>query len=222
MTTPWVPAPMISMPAINGEPVTEAHTRHCAQYGHAIHTLDNVDTGICPRCGTFKGASRDMQEGVRNMEALGDRNRVPAGEMKGGEEDTFSRSDAFLMLDAFKAGWIGWEGEETGQLVKDASFDALLLDIDLIRDFYPASGEWQKACDHYVSITVTGYAQLRVEITGELTGNLPSYSDVPFHWRSVYARVFKDCVYRGTIMLSRAVAYMGAGAGVDMNDERDA
>lgn len=170
---------------------------------------------------TVQATLNHVCEGSHSMEALGNPNRVPAGEMKGGTDNVFSASEAFLTLDAFKAAWIGWESEETGQLVKDAHFDSLLNDINLLREFYPLSKVWQEACDTYVSVTVTGYAQLRDEIVGESTGNLPGYRDVPFHWRSVYARVFKDCVYRGTILLSRAVAYMGDATAPDLNDERD-
>lgn len=38
-------------PALNGEPVTEAHARTCREQGHATHTVDGVDSGTCPRCG---------------------------------------------------------------------------------------------------------------------------------------------------------------------------
>jgi NADH pyrophosphatase NudC (nudix superfamily) len=41
----------LDMPALNGRGVTEAHARICAARGHATHTRDGVDTGVCPRCG---------------------------------------------------------------------------------------------------------------------------------------------------------------------------
>lgn len=45
-------------PALNGGVVTERHARICRERGHALWTLDGKDTGICPRCGDVKGASK--------------------------------------------------------------------------------------------------------------------------------------------------------------------
>lgn len=36
---------MTYFPALLGEPVTEAHTRQCAETGHATHTVDGADSG---------------------------------------------------------------------------------------------------------------------------------------------------------------------------------
>jgi hypothetical protein len=47
----------LSYPALAGEPVTEGHSQWCKQNGHATHTVDGVDTGLCPRCGDVKSAS---------------------------------------------------------------------------------------------------------------------------------------------------------------------
>lgn len=41
----------MTYPALNGEIVTKRHARICREQGHATHTVDGVDTGICPRCG---------------------------------------------------------------------------------------------------------------------------------------------------------------------------
>lgn len=41
-------------PALNHEPVTERHSRICREKGHATHTVDGKETGICPRCGEVK------------------------------------------------------------------------------------------------------------------------------------------------------------------------
>jgi hypothetical protein len=40
-----------SFPALYGQPVTEAHTAFCAERGHASHTVNGAEQGICPRCG---------------------------------------------------------------------------------------------------------------------------------------------------------------------------
>lgn len=42
---------MITFAALAGQPVTEAHARHCRDHGHATHTINGVGTGVCPRCG---------------------------------------------------------------------------------------------------------------------------------------------------------------------------
>lgn len=41
-------------PALEGRGVTEAHARYCREHGHATHTVNGADTGICPRCGEVK------------------------------------------------------------------------------------------------------------------------------------------------------------------------
>lgn len=41
----------LDFPALNGQPVTEAHAQVCRERGHATHTVDGVDSGTCPRCG---------------------------------------------------------------------------------------------------------------------------------------------------------------------------
>jgi hypothetical protein len=38
-------------PALDGRAVTEAHDRICAERGHARHTRNGKDSGLCPRCG---------------------------------------------------------------------------------------------------------------------------------------------------------------------------
>lgn len=38
-------------PALVGGVVTERHARVCRERGHARHTVDGTDTGLCPRCG---------------------------------------------------------------------------------------------------------------------------------------------------------------------------
>lgn len=38
-------------PALNGGVVTERHARICREQGHASHSVDGKDTGVCPRCG---------------------------------------------------------------------------------------------------------------------------------------------------------------------------
>lgn len=66
---------MGTMPAINNEPVTTAHVMTCLLHGHAIHTVDGVDTGICPRCGEpnkenqTKGQTMSKQPVTCNCEA---------------------------------------------------------------------------------------------------------------------------------------------------------
>jgi len=35
----------------NGNGVTQAHADYCAANGHAKHTQNGLDTGVCPRCG---------------------------------------------------------------------------------------------------------------------------------------------------------------------------
>ncbi|MBB5833426.1 hypothetical protein [Kribbella italica] len=42
---------MREMPALAGEVVTEFHARICREVGHATHTVDGIDQGVCPRCG---------------------------------------------------------------------------------------------------------------------------------------------------------------------------
>lgn len=37
--------------ALNGSTVTQAHTNYCKSNGHAMHTIDGADQGVCPRCG---------------------------------------------------------------------------------------------------------------------------------------------------------------------------
>lgn len=56
-------------PALDGQPVTEHHVRLCATNGHARHTTDGVDDGVCPRCGevtpsAFVSYMSDMVEHV--------------------------------------------------------------------------------------------------------------------------------------------------------------
>jgi len=46
----------LSYPALNGEVVTEGHAKYCNENGHATHTVDNINTNICPRCGETKTA----------------------------------------------------------------------------------------------------------------------------------------------------------------------
>lgn len=41
-------------PAAAGEPVLDHHSHICEQVGHATHTVDGIDTGVCPRCGAVK------------------------------------------------------------------------------------------------------------------------------------------------------------------------
>lgn len=41
-------------PALVHGVVTERHARICREQGHATHTVDGVDTGLCPRCGDVK------------------------------------------------------------------------------------------------------------------------------------------------------------------------
>jgi hypothetical protein len=38
-------------PAVNGHPVTQRAVNICKARGHALHLVNGVDTGICPRCG---------------------------------------------------------------------------------------------------------------------------------------------------------------------------
>jgi hypothetical protein len=45
---------MSNFPALAGEQVTERDAKVCATRGHATHTIDGKDTGICPRCGDHK------------------------------------------------------------------------------------------------------------------------------------------------------------------------
>jgi hypothetical protein len=45
-----------TMAALLGEGVTQAHTDYCAAHGHATHTVDGTDTGVCPRCGAVTAA----------------------------------------------------------------------------------------------------------------------------------------------------------------------
>ena len=47
MTAPAIPA----FPALDGLPVTQRHADQCARFEHATHTVDGVDSGVCPRCG---------------------------------------------------------------------------------------------------------------------------------------------------------------------------
>jgi hypothetical protein len=63
-------------PALNGETVTEAHAAFCAERGHATHTVDGVDTGVCPRCGEVKGADAEMAEKFERMLFLEDRSKT--------------------------------------------------------------------------------------------------------------------------------------------------
>lgn len=53
MVKPVKAAPVVefSFPAANGEVVTEKHAKICADKGHAKHTVDGTDSGVCPRCG---------------------------------------------------------------------------------------------------------------------------------------------------------------------------
>lgn len=37
--------------AAAGRPVQEGHAAACATHGHAAHTVDGIDQGVCPRCG---------------------------------------------------------------------------------------------------------------------------------------------------------------------------
>ncbi len=43
-----------SFPALAGRPVTQAHVNRCIRDGHASHTVDGLDDGVCPRCGAVK------------------------------------------------------------------------------------------------------------------------------------------------------------------------
>jgi hypothetical protein len=45
---------MNNFAALNGQVVTQRIANICADKGHATHTVDGVDTGICPRCGDVK------------------------------------------------------------------------------------------------------------------------------------------------------------------------
>lgn len=56
---------MTDFPALNNEPVTERHARICREQGHATHTVDGVDTGVCPRCGDVTEAPLQAGEEVR-------------------------------------------------------------------------------------------------------------------------------------------------------------
>lgn len=47
--------------AVNGQTVTQADANACASEGHKTHTVDGVDTGVCPRCGEVK-AEADTAE----------------------------------------------------------------------------------------------------------------------------------------------------------------
>jgi predicted RNA-binding Zn-ribbon protein involved in translation (DUF1610 family) len=51
------PAP--SMAAAQGEPVTQRHADYCAEHGHATHTVDGAETGVCPRCGDVTVPAED-------------------------------------------------------------------------------------------------------------------------------------------------------------------
>ena len=44
----------LDFPAVNGRPVTQAHANLCETRGHATHTVNGVDSDLCPRCGADK------------------------------------------------------------------------------------------------------------------------------------------------------------------------
>lgn len=47
----------LDFPALDGRPVTQGHANMCTSKGHATHTVNGVDTGVCPRCGDVKRVS---------------------------------------------------------------------------------------------------------------------------------------------------------------------
>lgn len=53
-------------PALSGQPVTQGHADHCAERGHAFHTIAGEVQDHCPRCGelvTSEPLSRCADEG---------------------------------------------------------------------------------------------------------------------------------------------------------------
>lgn len=44
----------LEMPALNGEVVTEFHSRVCRERGHATHTVNGAVQPKCPRCGEHR------------------------------------------------------------------------------------------------------------------------------------------------------------------------
>jgi len=48
-------------PALDGRPVTQAHTDKCARDGHASHKRDGVDAGVCPRCGAVTAPAEPVE-----------------------------------------------------------------------------------------------------------------------------------------------------------------
>lgn len=46
-----------SFPAVTGDVVTQGHANHCAEHGHATHTVDGVVSPFCPRCGESNPAA---------------------------------------------------------------------------------------------------------------------------------------------------------------------
>jgi hypothetical protein len=55
--TPKYTISLMDYPVPYGRPVTEQHTRICAERGHVSYVNNGVDTGICPRCGENKNGS---------------------------------------------------------------------------------------------------------------------------------------------------------------------
>lgn len=60
----------IDTPAINGQPVTQAHTDLCAASGHLRYVIAGVDQEMCPRCGEVTApAALRVIEGTRYTQA---------------------------------------------------------------------------------------------------------------------------------------------------------
>lgn len=49
----------LDFPAAEGRTVTEGHAAICRERGHAVHRVDGVATGVCPRCGEVTEAGAD-------------------------------------------------------------------------------------------------------------------------------------------------------------------
>lgn len=50
-------------PAVTGRTVTERHARICRENGHATHTVNGADSGLCPRCGEVT-APQEIEVGL--------------------------------------------------------------------------------------------------------------------------------------------------------------
>lgn len=81
----------LDYPAINGGVVTEGHARYCLEHGHATHTVNGEDTGICPRCGESKTVPAEgriylpgMEEQIKYWATLGIE-RLAIGDYLGAE-----------------------------------------------------------------------------------------------------------------------------------------